>query len=218
MSLIKGFQNEVVEAKENRDENLTIKQKVNTFPLNPGGASFKTHKLVWVSSSKMVYQASVSAIIFCSLFIFLGFGLLVYNFFSAFKTEVFSFSEFSLISSIVGVVFSIVGCIFLFLIIRPRVFDKRINLYFKGFKPKSKQFKNSEKTYQLSSIIAIQIIGEHVNINDNPYKSFELNLVLEDASRHNVVDHGHLKTIIKDAQMLSDFLNIPIWHASSHIK
>jgi len=38
-------------------------------------------------------------------------------------------------------------------------------------------------------------------------------LVLEDASRVNVRDHGKIKTLIIDAKTLSEFLNIPIWHA-----
>lgn len=67
----------------------------------------------------------------------------------------------------------------------------------------------------LKSIVAIQIIGEHVPTDDGSYKSFELNLVLEDSSRKNVVDHGNLKSIISDAEILSDFLNIPIWHAGT---
>ncbi|WP_092447345.1 hypothetical protein [Winogradskyella sediminis] len=68
----------------------------------------------------------------------------------------------------------------------------------------------------MKSIVAIQIIGEYVQSDDGSYKSFELNLVLDDASRRNVVDHGNLKSIIKDAEMLSAFLNIPIWHAGSN--
>ena len=41
-------------------------------------------------------------------------------------------------------------------------------------------------------------------------------LVLEDGTRRNVVDHGSLKTIIDDAHIVSEFLNVPIWHAESN--
>ncbi|MDA0586700.1 MAG: hypothetical protein O2820_02050 [Planctomycetota bacterium] len=38
-----------------------------------------------------------------------------------------------------------------------------------------------------------------------------MNLVLRDATRKNVVDHGHLKTLREDAAILSEFLTVPIW-------
>ena len=73
----------------------------------------------------------------------------------------------------------------------------------------------SKSQIPLNSIIAIQLNGEHVKNDKGSYKSFELNLVLKDGSRKNVVDHGNLKSIISDAEILSDFLDVPIWHAGS---
>ena len=45
MNLEKGIHNEVIEAQLNKKENASLKERVNSFPLNSGGASFKTHKL-----------------------------------------------------------------------------------------------------------------------------------------------------------------------------
>lgn len=104
------------------------------------------------------------------------------------------------------------------LIYKPRIFDKQQGLYYATYQFKlHKSRRQQTKDYlSLKSIVAIQIIGEYVQSDDGSYKSFELNLVLDDASRRNVVDHGNLKSIIKDAEMLSAFLNIPIWHAGSN--
>lgn len=221
MSNIKGFHGEVIEASQRHESypnKLTeIKNTVNTSPFNPGGASFKTHKLVQISSSKLAYQPSIFGIVFCSLFIFIGIGLLSYNIFSIVKSETFSLKEFTTITSIVGIIFTVVGSVFLFTMMTPRVFDKSINLYHKSFKSPLKNARNSEKINRLSDIVAIQIIGEHINSSDNPYKSFELNLVFNDTRRKNVIDHGNLKAVVNDAEVLSQFLNVPIWHATSHV-
>ncbi len=99
----------------------------------------------------------------------------------------------------------------------PRVFDKQLGLYYRSYKMDlhiSK--KDSKNQILLKSIVAIQIIGEHVSSDDGSYKSFELNLVLDDSTRKNVIDHGSLKTIIDDAHVLSEFLNVPIWHSKSN--
>ena len=50
--------------------------------------------------------------------------------------------------------------------------------------------------------------------NKNSYYSYELNLVLEDGSRVNVVDQGNLKRLRSDAQTLSRFLDKPVWDAT----
>lgn len=96
----------------------------------------------------------------------------------------------------------------------PTVFDKTSNYFYEGFGKKDISSLASSKS--LSDIVAFQIIGKSISNSDANYNSFELNLVLNDASRINVVDHGNLKAIIKDAEYLSKFLDVPIWHASSH--
>lgn len=115
---------------------------------------------------------------------------------------------------IFGTVFSCVGIYFMLHFLRPRVFNKNSNFYYKGF---TRNPDRSKKNYaSLNRIVALQIIGETITDDDGDYKSFELNIVLDDASRLNVIDHGNLNTIIDDTEILSDFLNAPIWHAKSN--
>ncbi len=52
-----------------------------------------------------------------------------------------------------------------------------------------------------------------VSGNKSSYYSYELNLVLNDGSRINVVDHGNLKRLRSDTQTLSQFLGKPVWDA-----
>ena len=66
----------------------------------------------------------------------------------------------------------------------------------------------------LSSIHALQLLSEFVSGSKSSYHSYELNLVLNDGSRINVVDHGNLDRLRSDANTLSRFLDKPIWDAT----
>ena len=70
MNLPEGFHNEIIEAKENKlyTDVVNIKSKVDTSPLNSGGASFKTNVLIKESSSKILYKPSIGAAIFGFIF------------------------------------------------------------------------------------------------------------------------------------------------------
>ena len=47
------------------------------------------------------------------------------------------------------------------------------------------------------------------------YYSYELNLVLKDGTRLNVVDHGGKSLLNANAETLAQFLNVPVWDATS---
>ncbi|WP_179335078.1 hypothetical protein [Winogradskyella costae] len=216
MDLPKGFHKEVIEVSEQMLSNDTIKSKVSTSALKPGGASFKTNVLIQANPSKLIYKPSIGAAIFSFIFLAVGLGVLFYALYPLFQSHIESVSiPWFLI--LFGLIFSGAGGFMFYIFYKPRVFDKQQGLYYTTYAFKNHRSKRnvSEDYLRLKSIIAIQIIGEHIKSDDGSYKSFELNLVLDDASRRNVVDHGNLKSIINDAEMLSEFLNIPIWHASS---
>ena len=54
----------------------------------------------------------------------------------------------------------------------------------------------------------------HISGSKSSYTSYELNLVLDDGSRINVVDHGNLDRLRGDATTLSRFLSKPVWDAT----
>jgi len=41
-------------------------------------------------------------------------------------------------------------------------------------------------------------------------------LVLNDASRINVIDHGNIKKLREDGQKLAEFLGKPLWDAAAN--
>ena len=63
----------------------------------------------------------------------------------------------------------------------------------------------------LSEIHALQLLSKDRSDAEHSYHSYELNLVLEDGKRINVVDHGDETQIRTDAQALSRFLGKPVW-------
>ncbi|NRD22466.1 hypothetical protein HNV10_04390 [Winogradskyella litoriviva] len=193
-----------------------LQHKVDTSPLKGGGASFKTNVLIEESSSKLYYKPSIGVGFFSFIFLAAGLGILFLAINPLFKNN-FNFAEVEWFLLLFGLVFASAGGFMFYFFYMPRVFDKQLGVYYKAYKPNIHRIKKdaSNKYIPLISIVAIQIIGEHIKSNKGSYKSFELNLILQNGSRKNVIDHGNLKSIIIDAEILSDFLNVPIWHAGS---
>ena len=216
MELPRGFHNEVIEANENSIQSSNFKSSVSTAPLVYGGASFKTNVLVEKSSSKVLFKPSIGAALFSFIFLAVGFGVLFFGLVPLFKSN-FEIASVNWFLLIFGLIFSTAGSFMFYRFYEPRVFDKQLGVYYKAYNVDLHRIKRdtTKKYIPLNSIIALQIIGEHIKSDKGSYKSFELNLVLQDGSRKNVIDHGNLKSIIVDAEILSKFLNVPIWHAGS---
>jgi hypothetical protein len=120
-----------------------------------------------------------------------------------------------------------------------RVFDRRAGLYWTTWKrprgclessahPGSSGQRRSKRCARLSDLHALQILGERVE-NQKPakgpfgllgrpppeiYWSYELNLVLHDGTRLNVLDQAGLESLRADVQELSEFLDIPVWDST----
>ncbi|KAG1694857.1 hypothetical protein GQR58_006800 [Nymphon striatum] len=111
-----------------------------------------------------------------------------------------------------GLIFVGVGILMLFYP-KPRVFDKQVGWFWAGSKnlTDEQEFLTLEKSARLNDIAAIQIVAERLSGKNSSYTSWEINLVSHDAKRLNVMDHGNHKSIKADAQMLSNFLNVPVW-------
>ena len=201
---------------ESNSDVQDLKLKVDKSPLKSGGASFKTNVLIKESSSKLLYKPSIGVALFNFLFLAIGLGVLFFGLYPLFNNG-FDFASVEWFLILFGLIFATAGGFMFYFFYMPRVFDKQLGVFYKAYKPAihNRNTKASKTQIPLKSIVAIQLIGEHVKSDKGSYKSFELNLVLEDGSRKNVVDHGNLKSIIDDAHVLSDFLRVPIWHAGS---
>jgi hypothetical protein len=187
----------------------TIKKDLPITPCQGGGASFKTHNLIKTSSGYK-YKPSLGSVSFALVFLLIGLVIICIGVYNAIKTMDLSNHIYFILF---GTLFFSVGLFIFYTAYKPIVFDKTSNYFYKGYKKNKKR--GAENFIPLSNIIALQLIGETISNKNGGYKSFEINLVLNDATRINVVDHGNLKKIIDDAEILSKYLNIPIWHAES---
>ena len=97
----------------------------------------------------------------------------------------------------------------------PIVFDQQRGFYWKGRKAPYEMYNRAAlKNYaRLEDIHALQLISEYCHGNKSSYDSYELNLVLKDGRRLNVVDHGNHKQLRADAATLSRILDKPVWDA-----
>jgi len=98
----------------------------------------------------------------------------------------------------------------------PIAFDKRTGYFWKGRVTPADRFRqrDGERKTRLDRIHALQIISELCRSRNSSYYSHELNLVLVDGKRINVVDHGNLPKLQEDAEILARFLGTPIWDAT----
>jgi hypothetical protein len=192
-----------------------IAMQTQWLPLKSGGSNFRTHKLVHINSNRIEFKASVGAKLFYGIFFLVGFWVMIAFSYPKIKSGDFGMNIESLFPLLIGLGFSIAGSVILYFGTIPIVFDKRFKSFWKGRKSPNMVYDKEElKAFiKLEDIHAIQLISEYISGKKSSYYSYELNLVLKDASRINVIDHGNDSTISSNAKVLSRFLDVPVWDA-----
>lgn len=85
------------------------------------------------------------------------------------------------------------------------VFSKEKGLY----QDKRKAF--AKPDVELSNIQCLQLFKHRVKgSKGNGYKCYQLNIVMHNGDRVTVMNHGGKREIIRDAHLLSDYLEIPL--------
>lgn len=91
---------------------------------------------------------------------------------------------------------------------KPIIFDKQSGYFYKE-KPQMTYGMidpTNRNIIPLSSIHALQIVSERVSTKNSSFLSYEINLILSDKKRINVVDHGNLEKIQADVKQLGEYL------------
>jgi hypothetical protein len=187
-------------------------------PAKGGGANFRTHALIRVNPTRMEFRASLGARLFHLVFLIVGLGMV-----AAFSISVLSgdpagmeAGTASFVPLFLGLVFAIAGGAMWYFGAAPIVFDKSRGEYWKGrVAPyEASNRRNLDHYAKLDQVHAVQLISEHLQSDKSSYYSHELNLVLGDGTRMNVVDHGDRSRLRDDAQTLAAFLERPVWDAT----
>lgn len=189
--------------------------KTEWLPLKRGGSSIRTHNFQRLSQQRLRFEVSgwvkglnavtAAFLVFISFF-FIGDHM-------ANNDILLQQNDWYMISAslIIGILFWYLSGWF----VKPRSFDKNFGYYWRGQptgKTQNPRHKGDDLT-RLSDVYALQILYEVITTDKTSYKSYELNLVLRNHSRVNVLDHGDYKELSQNAKTIAEFLNVPIWDA-----
>ncbi|MDZ7805894.1 MAG: hypothetical protein U5K71_02115 [Gracilimonas sp.] len=196
--------------------NDDIAMKTEWYPLKRGGSNFGTHKLVKVDYNRIEFKSTLGAKLFSLIFLAVGVGIPVFLGVEKYRSYGSFFRSDFLFIVLFGLIFFAAGSWMYYSFSKPVIFDKTKGMFWKGWKAPKRYLSdgNKKSSSRISHIYALQIIPELVRSDNNNYVSYELNLVLRDGSRMNVVDHGNLGKIRSDSKTLSEFLGVSIWEAN----
>ncbi len=190
-----------------------VSRKTDWTPASEGGANFRTHHLVEISPLRLELKPNHQGLVLSGLIGLVGlFSLAVF-----FAPLTGATGQRSLVWILLpfGLLWCGVAILMCWYLYRPQVFDLQEQWYWRGKRPKSREaIEACSKSAPLDRVHAIQIITK-VPHRSNNYFSHEVNLVLRDGTRVNVLDHGDLKHIRKDAQKIANLIGVPVWDASS---
>ena len=189
-------------------------------PLAGGGASFCSHRLVQARPGRMVFRPTRGAKAFAGIFLAVG-ALVLAAMVCSIGRESWGLLA---VLFLAGLAFLAMGALVLWKLGRPATFDLLLGFYWKG-----RSLPNPPpgdvlwtQSVRLDDVHALQIVSEEHQAESSSertdrqkrtYRSYELNLILNDATRVNVIDHGHHEALRHDAQTLAKFLNVPLWDA-----
>jgi hypothetical protein len=183
-------------------------------PLVSGGASFGTHRLKEPGLHRREMRPTRGALAFYLLFLVVGLGVMAASL-AVFVSGGREALPPVLFLLLFGLVFAAIGGGLLRSGTKPIAFDIQLGFFWKGRNPPPYSFGAEPKeAIALPHIHALQIVSEHCSSSKSSFMSYELNLVLRDGSRRNVVDHGNIEGLRADARELAIFLAVPLWDAT----
>jgi len=188
----------------------------------------RTHKLVEKNPYRLEFQTLFRWKFPCLFFLVLGLATLLFGLFMFFLLwlAVFALSQtddallgllFGFILVLTGVIFTVGGGLSLYARTHPIVFDTQARYFWKGRRSpeRAEDIKAIGTCIELDMIHALQFLGrQRIPENLGGISSYEINLVLRDGLRMNVVHHGDSITLREEANMLSERLNKPLWDAT----
>lgn len=198
--------------------NDPIAQNTDWTPLRGGGANFKTQFLSLTPKNQFKVKKSKGGIMFNLIFAIVGLGVMLFGLNQYFSSTIAnSENEVKdlLFLLVFGLIFLAVGAIPLFNKSKLLIFDKDAGYCWTGNKQPRDIIRAEDKAklIKLERIKGIQILKEYISSsgNSSSYYSYEINLILDGNERINVMDHGRLGAIREDANLLSEYLGVPVF-------
>jgi hypothetical protein len=183
-------------------------------PLSSVGASFRTHRLVFEAPHRIAFHPTNGAYLFAGVFIAVGLATVI-----GVPPLMELQDEDSLVRRLpllFGLILTGLGLLLWYRFTRPVVFDATLGYFWRDAEAPEKWIARgkTEKYVALKEIRALQLLPRDCHDGENTFISYELNLVLADGSRRNVVNHGNRSVIRDDASTIAELLEVPLWDAS----
>lgn len=198
-----------------------VAERTSWAPLKPGGANFRTHRLVEVSPTLLRFAPTVGALLFAGTFLLAGLGVASIGLSQGLLRTELGWEAWPTIPF--GALFAAVGALLLRSFSRGAHFDRQRGLYWRGGaiapEPAAGEPSGDDAAVRLREVHALQLLSERCSSSNSrgrrtSYLSYELNLVLRNGQRLNVTDHGAGDRLREDAQRLARFLGRPLWDVS----
>ena len=200
--------------------NDPIAWKTNFDSLVGWWSNIQTHTLQYDAFWNIVFKQHVLLwFIFLSVFLWVGWSILLPHLWDIIihAEDIHIIDIYSMGAWILFIIIWII--VFYLSTQNSKIFDFQ-NGYFYPLRYKKKFWENIHnnrikgKIAKISDIYALQIIKKRVRSNRDIYDSYELNIVLKNTDRINVINHGVSYIIREDAQEIVDKLRVPVWDVS----
>ncbi len=185
--------------------------KVEWSPLRTDRGNFRTHKLVVVNFDRLAFRATVQGKFFALMFLLFGavFTLAIVSGFSSGRIDLKT-----CVALMASLGFCAVGVGFLYSWTTPIVFDRQTGYFWKGRKAPDElsDLSSLKNVVSFKEIHALQLLASR---GMRRYGNYEMNLVLTNGERLNVVAYGACgrRILRQDAATVAQFLGKPVWDA-----
>jgi len=191
-----------------------LAEQIQWTVLKSDGSNFQTHKLVEAGVSRMESEPTLLSKIFSLIFVIIGLAIPVVLIVSGYLFEDPDHFYLAFAAILIALIFVGLGAFFFRKLSEKMIFDKLKNRLWvdKPGKVKSKT-DHIDNALKLSDVCAIQLISKYLRGNNKSYYIYEMNIVMSDTNRYNILRHGNKRQIRRDAKKLSKFLGKPVWDA-----
>ena len=180
-------------------------------PLKRGGCSFRSHQLHRVGPERLEFRPHASSFFFCGIFVFGGVIGLVIAGCAARRGD----GKTAAGMGFWALLFGGAGVWCWRSLSVPIVFDRSYRAFWRDRRRPEQLAEPAEllgRYTPFDEIAALQLLSERCSSSKGGrFFSHELNLVLRDGSRVQVVDHGSAAALRREAAVLAEFLGgIPV--------
>jgi len=180
-------------------------ENLDWSPANLSGHGFPTHRVVTPSASRLEFRPTAHSRRGVGVFVVLtaGIGTLL-------GYAVWTLDWGGIAFTCAGTLVSAWLTWLLTSLVERRIFDTEAGCYWSARTIRERSVPPADAV-PLADLRGLQIISEEVETTRMSWTAYELNLVLVDGRRVNVVDHVGFEQIRAEAAQLGDFLQLPVW-------